>query len=294
MLICSSILSLKKKSSPYCKFFMKMQPITIFVHGTLPPEPLMRIAAIRAFFSVPRGLTKASLLEDGCHTNKIAKLLCASQAAEFDYEHFYLFGWSGKLSSQGRKEAAHELNIALHDLLHTYQGKHLDAHFRIITHSHGGNVALLVQESADSDSIASRKHLPIDELILLACPVQTETEASAKAESFRRIFSIHSHSDMFQVLDPQGAHAFIDALKRHGLEFTMNHLKELGPLFSSRHFHPANHIIQLNIRYPRRELLHIEFLLPDFINSLPALLRDMREQQNPPGKTEITHVLHPQ
>lgn len=261
---------------------MEQQPITIFVHGTLPPDAVMSIPPVRSFFFCQQGMSKAADLDEKFHTHKIAKLLCSAESAEFQLPHFYLFGWSGDLSFAARKKAAAELYAAIRKLVIDYEKQNLMPRITLITHSHGGNVALSIKEIA-------QEPLPIEQLILLACPVQVETAPYVKEPFFHKIYSIHSHSDMFQVLDPQGIHQFLENLKYHGLEFTISHLKQLGPLFSSRHFEPAQHITQLNVRYPRRELFHVEFLLPSFVSSLPSLLALMREQNNPKG-LEITHV----
>lgn len=267
---------------------MKEQQITIFVHGTLPPDALMAIPPVRSFFYCPTGLTQAVEFDPKFHTYKLAQQLCSTRADEFDMAHFYLFGWSGKLNPLARKEASQELFQSLRLLAERYRQQGTKPQFRIITHSHGGNVALHMHESTKEHA----HDLVIDELIVLACPVQTETAAHAHPASFKKIYSIHSHSDLLQVLDPQGVHAFLGTLKEHGLEFTMSHLNELGPLFSSRHFEAAEHIIQLNVRYPRRELFHIEFLLPKFISTLPSLLETMRNHEATQGSNEIVHVFN--
>ena len=204
---------------------MRDQQITIFIHGTTPPDAIMGIPPVRSFFYCPPGLTKAAELDQQYHTAKIVQLLNAADQQEFDLHHFYLFGWSGTLSHQARKEAAQQLHAALNSLIQDEFAPLI----RIITHSHGGNVALLLHEMANGST--SSDSLIIDELILLACPVQTETAAHAHAPLFKKIYSIHSHSDLLQVLDPQGMHSFLAILKEHGLENAMSHFKEGGPLF---------------------------------------------------------------
>lgn len=256
---------------------MQTQKITIFIHGTLPPAPLLRIPLIHAFFFCPIGLSKATSLDATYHLTKLARSVCPSSDL---FDHFYFFGWSGYLRFSERKKAAADLNKQLSALHDQYLSEGITPHFTLITHSHGGNVALfLAEESPD---------FPIDELVLLACPVQKRTEQLAFNSRFKQLFSIHSHRDLLQVLDPQGVHGFLESLKEHGLEFTLSHLKQLGPLFSSRHFPEAPHIIQLNIKHAHRELLHIEFLLPEFIALVPSLIDLMKEDKT--GSSEITYV----
>jgi hypothetical protein len=202
------------------------------------------------------------------HTKDLFTMLCTKYPEPFPQEHCYAFGWSGELNSSARKEAAHDLLKELRTIQKSYAGT--PSTFRLITHSHGGNVALSLKIAAERYD--NRVPLSIDELILLACPVQVETAEYASSTLFKKVYSIHSHHDLLQVLDPQGVHAFLEYLKNFGLEFTLSNLKELGPLFSERHFPAHCGVIELNIKYPHRELFHIEFLLPRFIDALPALL----------------------
>ncbi len=264
---------------------MKLQKVTLFIHGTLPPAAAMKIPLVHMFFFCPRGLTKANELDKKFHLALLADQLCTGNPGEFSREHFYFFGWTGKLRFEARKEAARELLTYLDLLENTYRHQGIKPFFRIITHSHGGNVALYLKEAAEEHTA-----LQIDELVLIACPVQKETAHYVHDPLFKRVFSIHSHVDILQVLDPQGIHNFLESLKQYGLEFTLSHLKQLGPIFSSRHFKSAQNLTQLNVKYTYRELLHLEFLLPAFISELPTLLRLM---QNSPskGEEELTHIL---
>ena len=256
---------------------MQRQKVTIYIHGTLPPAPVMRIPLIHAFFFCPPGLSKATTLNSTYHLSVLARSVCPSPDL---FEHFYFFGWSGYLQMSARKKAASDLNKQLAALQDHYLANGITPHFTLITHSHGGNVALfLAEESPD---------FLLDELVLLACPVQKRTEQLAFHHRFTQVFSIHSHRDLLQVIDPQGLHGFLESLKEHGLEFTLSHLKQLGPLFSSRHFPEAAHIIQLNIKHQHRELLHIEFLLPEFIALVPSLIDLMKEHKG--GSPELTYV----
>jgi hypothetical protein len=243
--------------------------ITIFVHGTLPP--LTGVSFIYNFFFCPPGLTRADELDKKFHLSKIAHLLAEQAPRDYSVEHFYFFGWSGKLSIASRREAAKNLYESLKKLISTYKVK---PSIRIITHSHGGNVALYLND------LEKDPELSIDELILLACPVQVETAHCLEGAVFERIFSFYSEKDLLQVLDPQGIHRFLENLKQYGLEFTVAHLNEMGPFFSQRRFQPTHSLKQLYIKHPQREFLHIEFLLPPFIKALPGLIKLINNRQN--------------
>lgn len=55
---------------------------------------------------------------------------------------FYTFGWSGLISQSSRRFEAVRLYNALHKELETLRARGLNPKIRLITHSHGGNVAL--------------------------------------------------------------------------------------------------------------------------------------------------------
>ncbi len=260
--------------------------ITIYIHGTLLPRAVASIPLVRNFSFCPPGLIRASELDEKFHLNLIARTLESSNKVAFNLEHFYLFGWSGKLRHTARKEAAHDLIKHLLTLKKRAEAAHKVPVFKIITHSHGGNVALYLKEHTHSNKLC------IDELILLACPVQTETAEFVHDPLFKHVFSIHSHKDVLQVLDPQGVHSVLESLKTMGLALTWTHLKRLGPVFSSRHFKAGEQIVQLNVKYPHREFFHLEFLLPPFMSALPSLIAMMREHKKIKDVTsdDLTYV----
>ncbi len=270
---------------------MEQRIVTIFIHGTLPPAPVLRIPLVYNFFYCPRGLTRASDLDEKWHTAKFVRILCESDPTQFDKDHFYLFGWSGFLRFDERKKAAHELYNHLRLLKRSYEADSINPLFKLITHSHGGNVALYLAPVAEEEP---ENAVTIEELILLACPVQIETAPYVNESLFTKVFSVHSHHDILQVLDPQGIHIVVESLKNYGLEFTVKHLKRLGPLFSARHFIAAPQVIQLNVRYPNRELFHVEFLFPAIINTLPSLINIMKAHKKTElSKTDdVTYVLN--
>ena len=109
--------------------------------------------------------------------------------------HYYTFGWSGLLSAQARLAAAGELGKALTDEYRALVTQGITPTIRIITHSHGGNVALNLATLALDD-------LPhIDELVLLGTPVQEETSALVHEELFGTIYNLYSLQDAAQGAD---------------------------------------------------------------------------------------------
>lgn len=266
--------------------------ITLFIHGTLPPNAVLKIPVVNFFFCYPRGLSRAEDLNEKYQTRRLINAFCTSDPLQFDVENFYLFGWSGYLRFSERLKAAEELYKHLQLLKMTYEARGIKPLFKLVTHSHGGNVALHLAQVVKNDP---QHVISIEELILLACPVQVETASLVNEPVFKKVFSVHSHHDILQILDPQGIHLFTESLKQHGLEFTVKHLKRLGPVFSARHFLAEPNVIQLNVRYPNRELFHIEFLSPAIFSALPPLITMMKELKKTSASKadDMTFIINP-
>ena len=154
------------------------------------------------------------------HHRKIAQTLIDNDPDRFCAENFYLFGWSGALSFKERERAARQLYLELKILRQDYKNKYgKEPIIRILAHSHGGNVALLLEQVRDKNDTA----FAIEELILLAVPVQTHTMYYTHAPLFKKVYSLYSMFDALQVADPQG----------------LQICKSGSPLFSERLF-PAS------------------------------------------------------
>ena len=271
------------------KIMTKKPSVTIYIHGTLPPTTMLRVPFISRFFRCPQGLTSLSHLSDS-HIVDALTHLCTHHADEYPLEHCYVFGWPGSLAPAARKDAAFDLYKCLADLKKDYAQRGLFPSITLLTHSHGGNVALWLKKIADTyDNPAD---LTIETLIMLACPVQLDTAEYAQGSLFMNVYSLHSHHDILQVIDPQGLHAFLDALKNCGLEFTLAHLKQLGPFFSERHFPHGSKVRQLKVKYSHRDLFHIEFLLPPFMVELPILIEKMKQLSPDSLENDLVHVIN--
>ena len=172
--------------------------------------------------------------------------------------HFYLFGWSGKLSYQEREDTARILYNEIKALIAEYKKQYgTTPALRLITHSHGGNVALnlaKIKEAGDTEFV-------IDELILLACPVQIKTAPLIKDKLFKKIYSLYSTRDLIQILDPQEVY---------------NNLKEKRfPLFSQRRFPDQANLRQIIVKRKKRAISHVEFMLEKFLTTLPTILDEL-------------------
>ncbi|MCL5875376.1 MAG: hypothetical protein M1114_02815 [Candidatus Dependentiae bacterium] len=230
--------------------------VTVWIHGTqLTPKVVMP-----NFFHREIGLNPALVYAERYHLRKIAESFNTQDSELYPLENFYIFGWNGKLSFVERQRESQELYYELMNLYDIYHEKYgVAPHMRLITHSHGGNVALNLAR------VKERNHpLIISELIMLACPVQAETMHLINDPLFKKIYSFYSEADLIQVIDPQGL--YHNTIQSHAL-------------FSKRLFPQHPHVCQIKTKFSKRGLAHVEFLLIKFLRHLPNILKDVTEQQ---------------
>ncbi len=121
---------------------------------------------------------------------------------------------------------------------------------------------------------------------MLACPIQEETKEYIKHTMFKNIYSIHSHLDMVQVLDPQGWPVYKKTIQHifssSSFDEALNTAKKLKDkkLFSDRHFPNNNKVIQVRYQSKHRDITHIEFILLPFIKRFPAILKQIKNYRN--------------
>ncbi len=268
--------------------------VTVWVHGTkpdLPPFLAKMTKNITLLLSDDtKGLHKFSQPDTYHYPSLRAQALAIADPAHFNTEHFYTFGWSGNLDLNARKIAAQDLFCALKELVVTYLEIYgCTPEIILISHSHGGNVILHLAEIIDPDGF----ELKIAKAVLLACPVQNHTNHLISSNIFERIYSLHSHTDMIQIADPQGLHHRKQKITR--------------PLLSARHFDAHPKMAQALIRWKKyplwnaddhaidkfalkglikalntvnyikrsRGLFHVEFGLLPFVRQLPAIINQL-------------------
>lgn len=184
-------------------------------------------------------------------------LHAACQRTPKDGDHavheMYSFLWSGKLSFKSRFKAATKLYFQLEQAIDNYHTIfNIYPKIRVITHSHGGNVALNLARIYESHK---GNLTTIDELILLACPVQRETSSYLEHAMFKSVYALYSKIDLVQVLDPQG---FYDGNILH--------------IFSKRRFDWHEKLLQAEIRINNKRLTHTTFQKESFLNILPSII----------------------
>lgn len=139
-------------------------------------------------------------------------------AATADY---YTFGFSGIFSATHRKEAAFNLYQRIQTLLHIYRTQGYHPIITLCGYSHGGNVLLYLAEAENHE----KKHVNINNLILLGTPVQAETAPYAFHPIFSKIISLYSEGDSVQAQDqfstPSAAsyQTFREFFKLHNLPY---------------------------------------------------------------------------
>jgi hypothetical protein len=234
--------------------------ITIWIHGTR----FFRHPYYYKSFDGKPGLRLATMLEPQCYLRNIAERLSVRAPDVFNMDNFYIFGWSGKLNAQERKIAAAVLYEELFQLKNKYQVRYGSApRISIVTHSLGGAVALNLAAVAKERLL---DELCIEQLILLACPVQEGTMNYIKDPIFKRIYAIHSSLDFVQIIAPQICYDVRDTkggVVRKRFKF---------PPFSQRYFPDHDKLAQIKLKVNGRALLHQEFIGKKFLELLPCMI----------------------
>ncbi len=228
--------------------------LTVWVHGTRNP-------IFRKIHASPEGLYAWDNLPSEYGLKKVAEALHEHDVSEFHIDNFYTFGWSGLLSFFARDMAGKDFNRAIRDLKDQHFKQHaIIPRIRVITHSHGCNVVL-----SAADQLLLDEPVMIDELVLLACPVQQATVQQIQSPAFKNIYSLYSTIDLTQVLDPQG----LNIEKR----------QSNGKLFSERQFPSQPNLVQAQIRRKGFALTHGGFVRQRFGTVLPSILATLRPAQ---------------
>lgn len=236
--------------------------ITVFIHGTKPPFPEWIIKLRKSCFSFNSGLIPVECLPHSYHVRNYVESISNAGSEDMPIKNFYIFGWSGRLDHKERERESASLYKSLKWLSETYQRVHgIKPNITLITHSHGGNVALNLAKVKDYND----KDFFINRLILLACPVQRETSYLIKESVFGKIYSLYSSIDMLQVLDPQGFH-------KTGARKPFSPRK---PLFSKRRFPFISNLKQVKIKLNGFGMGHTAFVTCDFGCLISPIIKEI-------------------
>jgi hypothetical protein len=110
---------------------------------------------------------------------------------------YFLFGHLGLLCYKYRAEAAITLYHHLVDTVEELKKKYRHVYVEIVTHSHGGNIALNL---AHAEHLYKRD-LHVDDLIMYGSPIQIETASYAYDSLFDRVINCYSEGDSIQAND---------------------------------------------------------------------------------------------
>jgi hypothetical protein len=258
--------------------------IVIWIHGTrthaIFPPTHVGITQNKITISLdknnpysPLGIHSLLSINQDLHVAAIGHAIHESNPELYLPDHIYLFGWSGEFTPEGRAAAGELLLKELGELVEKYESRYGSCPpITVITHSHGGNVALeagLLFDAQDNNQDLEQanatlqpaqkniinKNIIIDKLVLLACPVQKKTRPASSSRLFNTIYSIHSHKDYFQILDVQGLHPVRDAVKNAVTKLSFEPIKHAwqkhhdNTLFSGRHFNTQINLKQACVEW---------------------------------------------
>lgn len=113
--------------------------------------------------------------------------------------NFYTFGWSGIVNHKQRCNDAAIFYKELKALVKRLKTTNPYIKIRIVAYSHGGNVVLNMAQEHDNDPQAA--DFVIDEVVLIATPIQCETDCYSLHPFFKRIYNIYSRADCVQKKD---------------------------------------------------------------------------------------------
>jgi pimeloyl-ACP methyl ester carboxylesterase len=240
----------------------KFPNITVWIHGT----KFVRNDMFKITFN---GVPDIKHIRDCPAAHRLQyhmRLLDRDAPSLFAYDSLYLFGWSGRLSTRERYWAALILYQKLCVLSDEYKKEHgVEPCIRLITHSHGGNVALNLARIHKQ----RKGELNIDMLVLLACPVQRETQDLAFDPLFKRIYALYSSLDMVQILAPE----FIYNMRNDDGSIIGKCLRLLP--FSDRRFTRTAPVRQAWVKFNGTALMHSKFTSTYFLRTLPTLLQEL-------------------
>lgn len=248
-------------------WLMKKKPvITVYIHGTRVIPHFL----IKKLFHCTDGFHKASEIDQWYQQRKAIDWISQNDPKSYPSDDCYIFCWSGDLSLKARQKASKKLYTHLKELVAQFQKKDgTQPTIKLICHSHGCNVALsLAKEFKDKPAFT------VDELIMLACPVQKKTAPLIKSKIFKKIYSVYSTMDTAQWLDPQWFQ------------------KKKGSFFSRRLFKPQANLKQTAIKINDWGIFHIEFLFEKFNSLLPTIVDKMKDMAHAGSTFLKHHVLH--
>ncbi len=228
-------------------------------HKTAKPYVTIWVHGLKVFGTnkCGLGLHHSSEFKRRNSLRRVMNALQETYADTFSKEHVYGYIWSAEFSLKGRETAADDLNKTIEKLSEEFHfgqpGARAD--LRLIGFSEGVNVVL---------SLAKYKHpgtYRVDELVLLAGPVQYSTSYLVHDELFKNVFNLYSSGDYIQLISPQ---------QIYDLDCT-------NPILTTRRFSDAPNIIQVKARTNGHAMGHFGFNSPKFVVMIDPILDQLKE-----------------
>lgn len=205
--------------------------VTIFVHGTLSPvkitlstiNEVMHNKVENTLYSISLEYMRANkylyqnaptqglgleyinplynTCKSGAHTiRELFEISAIFYKIKPANRRYYTFGWNGLLNMKERFVESEKLYKDLTLEVARLRAKGLEPSITIIGYSHGGNVALNLARVKQEST--NQPHFSIDKLILLATPIQKETDYLVGDISFfKKSYLFYSSEDNAQTLD---------------------------------------------------------------------------------------------
>ncbi len=215
---------MKKKTKPCL--------VTIFIHGTLKPvqvslstiNEIMRNNVKNTLYSITLEYMRANTyFHQNTATqglglayinpfNKVCKSGAQTMRSLFELTYnfyktkqpvdhrYYTFGWNGLLNMKERYIEAKKLYHELEKEVALLRSKGLEPYINLIAYSHGGNIALNLAKIKQEN--ISQPHFVIEQLVLLATPIQKETDyLVGDTAFFKKAYLFYSTEDHVQTSD---------------------------------------------------------------------------------------------
>lgn len=121
-----------------------------------------------------------------------------SKKVGFPESDIYSFGWTGLLSINARRAAAKKLYNELESLAQAIRKQGDIPRIRLVAYSHSGNMSLHLTEEYYARGYRS---FSVDEFIMVATPIQANTERYLASPLFKKVFLFYSLGDNVQSSD---------------------------------------------------------------------------------------------
>lgn len=222
--------------------------ITVWIHG---------IDLFKSnFYNL--GLWPAHTFVENESLFRIGKDLVESDPVRFSSDKLLMYSWAGRFNYEECERAAGMLYDFLTQAVKDYEKQNdYRPKVRIITFSYGGNIVFNLPKFKNP-----RNMLIIDELILLAWPVQNDLVYRAKDSMFKKIFNVYSPLDCVQIIDPQG--------------FVCRPFGKAA-LFTGRRIKRADNVLQASIHLNGRGCGHFGLNGRRFISLFPYVLDELND-----------------